>query len=238
MATEAVSVAQAVSGMNMLSIFGGAVVGSAISGVINIWLHWRTINRAATLREEERLEKRKERAFSFFVKLNKILSDGSVLDRDYQAAISKLDEKGRRHPSLLVLPQTPSPEKVIFTAEELALVLAHDDKLYNQVAALDRLHAVLADFNTIYAQKRELLFSSFGAKMMEGNLGKVSMTEEEHIRYLPRLIELDGIFSQLLLLAHDCKDEATAATTGWFAVMQREFGVKYKLEIRSSAEAS
>ena len=233
MAAEPVAVAQALSGINWISIFGGAALGSAISGLINIALHQRTINKAAAQRAEDRQDKRKALAFSFHVKLQRILADGHTISRDLKVMAAK----AKAHPALAVQALSPSPEKISFSADELALVLSLDDKLFNDVAALDRLHATIAELLTLYAVKRETLVSRFGAKM-KGEVGTTELTEAEHDWFMPRLVEADGLVRGLIQFADECRDTATDTLDRWHAVMVREFDFKKTLEFRAKEPAT
>ncbi|WP_157089433.1 hypothetical protein [Bosea sp. WAO] len=232
MAGEAVSVAQAASSLNWLSIFGGAVVGSALSGFINIVLHQRNLNKAAEQRNEDRQEKRKALAFAFFVKLTRILSDGHTISRDLREELAKANGDETAHPALLVRPIAPTPEKVSFTADELGLVLSLDDTLFNDVAALDRLHASVTDLVSLYSVTREKLLARFGAKIECGSsVGTTFMTSEEREWFMPRLIEADGIVVALLEYADDCKQIGADTAKRWHALMVKEFKLKQTFDI-------
>ncbi len=233
MAGEAVAVVQAVSSLNWLSIFGGAVVGSAISGFINIVLHQRNLKKAAEQRNEDRQDKRKALAFAFFVKLTRILSDGHTISRDLRDELAKANGDEAAHPTLLVRPLAPTPEKVIFTADELGMVLSLDDALFNEVAALDRLHTSVADLVSLYSSTREKLLARFGAKIERGSsLGTTLMTSEEREWFMPRLIEADGIVYSLLELADECKRVGADTAQRWHALMVDEFKLKQTFELK------
>lgn len=215
------------------SVFGGALVGAAISGSLNVWLHFRTLKKAAQIRAEERKEVRKGQAFSLFVKLTRILSDGTVMTRNVDQMIRAAKEIDPKieYLSLAVMPQSPSPIPVTFTPDELALVLSLDDVFFNEVAALDQLHGGLAGLNVLYTQKREELFSKFGAEM-SGRIGRTAMSEEEGKRFHPRLIELEDILSGLMEFSKDCRDEGKKAATRWHELMRKEFGIKQTLSFK------
>lgn len=223
----------------LFSVFGGALVGAAISGCINIWLHFRTLDKAATQRANDRKDTRKAQAFSLLVKLSRILSDGTVITREIDLMIARAKEAGHepKHLSMVVMPMSPSPFPVTFTSDELALVLSLDDDLFNQIAALDQLHASTAAMNTLYGQKRETLMTRFGAKM-EGNVGTTILDAKEKQWFEPRLIEVEDILAGVRQFAAECRDEGGTAIKRWHAVMRKEFDLKQSLIIKEERPPS
>ena len=90
-----------------------------------------------------------------------------------------------------VTPFANLPPRVKFSSEEMALLLALDYNLFNDVGPYDDVHNSLLDQIELYGVKRIALMEKFGAKMT-GSLGTVGLTQADLDWMAPRSVELNS----------------------------------------------
>jgi hypothetical protein len=81
---------------------------------------------------------RKALGYGLLFKMIRLCSDLSQLGKPVNEAVSKARTQGKSEELWpFVLPILPLPDPIKFSAEEMALVLSLDNKLFNDMAALD-----------------------------------------------------------------------------------------------------
>jgi hypothetical protein len=123
------------------SAFGGTIIGSVLGGTISYWLQRKSLAATKALHDSDRKDERKALGYGLMFKMIRLCSDLSQLGQPVNEAVSKAREQGKSEEFWpLVLPILPLPDPIKFSAEEMALVLSIDSKLFNDMAALDDLH--------------------------------------------------------------------------------------------------
>lgn len=120
------------------SAFGGTIIGGGIS----YWLARMNLKAAKKQRDEDRDEIRRALAYSLLFKMIRIMSDLHHMRTAVKEMFASAEQVGfKGEPWNIVMPVVPLPNAVSFSAEEMALVLSLDDKTFNEIASLDKIHA-------------------------------------------------------------------------------------------------
>jgi hypothetical protein len=143
------------------SAFGGTVIGSVLGGLISFWLQRKSLAATKALHDADRREIRKTLGYSLLFKMIRLSSDLTQLGKPVLEATEKAKNEGRVEELwTTVLPLAPLPDPIKFSPEEMALVLSLDNKLFDDMAALDDLHKSTVSLFALYADKRDALTSS------------------------------------------------------------------------------
>lgn len=169
----------------------------------------------------------------------RLCSDLSQLGKPVSEAVSKASAQGKNEefwPS--VLPVLPLPDPIKFSAEEMALVLSLDNKLFNDMAALDDLHKNAIALFTLYAEKRAALTDSLRPEAMTGNVGTTLLTRAERDRMRPRSVELDMLIHGMIERTVQDAKIAWNCLGRLHLALEKEFDLKHKLEIKEEYKAT
>lgn len=230
MAADPASVAQSVSSVSWISIFGGALIGSTISGLINIALHWRTINKSVKHREEDRKEKRIALAFSLFVKLYQIETNSKAFFTGIEEKIREAEDDQTKHPTLAVVSYLNNPEKVSFTTDELGLTASFGTKLFNDIHFLDQRNDLIISLIVEYREKRGRIFERIEGKFPPGTVIFEYLSAEDRDWCKIRLEETDKLVKHSREIGEETHSLAKKAREQWLTVMSKEFGLTWTLE--------
>jgi hypothetical protein len=213
----------------LFSAIGGSMVGAVLGGSVSYFLQRKALKAAKAQRDEDRFEIRKALGFSLFYKMIQISSELN----NSAVAISGSIEAGRKAGLTdlykVVQPVVPIADKVKFSSEEMALVLSLDTKLFNAIAALDNLHNSTVALFELYLTRRTSVLEKFGATMA-GNIGTTGLTEAEKNWLAPRTVELNGLAAAMFQQARDGAKRTWKALELLHAMLERDFGLKQKLE--------
>jgi hypothetical protein len=101
----------------------------------------------------------------------RLASDIETLGKVVRQTLDAAHKEGfRGSPFQIVMPIGPLPEKVVFSADEMGMILSIDSKMFNEMGALDELHKSTVALFDMYNTRRTSVMERFGAKM-EGNIG-------------------------------------------------------------------
>jgi len=190
----------AVTAFAVFSAIGGSIVGSVLGGCISYFLQRKNLQVAKAQRDEDGHETRKALGYSLLFKMIMVVSDLETLRKSLRGCLDEAQKRGGEwRPWQVVLPVANVPSDINFSPDEMALILSLDDKVFNQIAALDELHNSTSTLFTVYASKRTAMTENFGAERMEGMTGTASLTRAEFERMVPRAAELDGIIDAMLV---------------------------------------
>lgn len=219
----------AITAWALFSAIGGSLIGAVIGGSVSYFLQRKALNTAKTQRDEDRFERRKALGFSLFYKLIRISSELNNSAVAIQGSIEAGRKAGLTELFQVVQPPVPIADKVEFSSEEMALLLSVDAKLFNAVAALDNLHNSTVALFELYLTRRTSVLERFGATM-SGSIGTTGLTETEKNWLAPRAVELNGLAAAMLQQAKDGAIRTWRATELLHAMLERDFGLKQKLE--------
>jgi hypothetical protein len=221
-----------VTAWTVFSVVGGSILGGAISTIVAFVVQKRNLDAAKKQRDEDRLEIRKARGYALLFKMLRIASNIENLGKAMQGCFEEAARRGLKwDPWQIVQPMVPANDPVNFTAEEMALILSIDDKLFNEIASMDQLHNSTAALFDLYGTMRQKVMDRFGA-VMSGNIGVTGLTQAEHDWLAPRVTELNGLISQLQLRANEDGKEAWSVLVKLRDSLEKNLGVKHRLERR------
>ncbi|MEA2793385.1 MAG: hypothetical protein QOI87_765 [Bradyrhizobium sp.] len=216
----------------VFSAIGGSIVGGAISTIVAFVVQKRNLTAAKKQRDEDRLEIRKARGYALLFKMIRIASNIENLGKAMQSCFEEAARRGLKwDPWQIVQPMVPANDPVNFTAEEMALILSIDDKLFNEIASMDQLHNSTAALFDLYGIMRQKVMERFGA-VMSGNIGVTGLTQSEHDWLAPRATELNGLIAVLQQRAIEDGKEAWGVLVKLRDSLEKNLGVKHRLERR------
>jgi hypothetical protein len=219
---------ESISWSNVASI----VFGAAISALVSYFLQRNSFAEARRSREKEKNERREAIGGALLFKMIRLTSDLEHLGKGVrQMLLAANEKKFLGAPFQIVVPVAPLPDKVTFSPDEMSLILSMDTHLFNQMAALDELHNSTVALFEMYGNKRNSIMERFGAKM-EGAVGTTGLTEQDKLWLEPRAFELNQLVDFMLQRAEGDGKQAWEALESLHAVLQKEFGIKYKLELK------
>ncbi|WP_316232895.1 hypothetical protein [Bradyrhizobium sp. SZCCHNPS2010] len=231
MAGEAAAQVSSVStAWAVFSVIGGTLIGSTISTIVALWTQKRNLAAAKAQRDEERQAKREAIGYGFLFKLIRLASNLDALGKAVRQTLEGAAAKGFKGSAFqIVVPVVPLPDKIVFSPDEMGMVLSLDSAVFNQLGALDELHNSTVALFEMYGKQRTAVMDRFGAKM-EGTLGTTEMTEKDLHWLAPRAAELDQLVEMMLQRAEGDGKEAWVGLESLHAMLQKHFGIKHKLE--------
>ncbi len=215
------------------SSFGGTIIGSLSGALVGFYLQKRGLKATIAQREEDRMEKRKALCFSLYVKMIRLCSDLQMLGRILHETLRRAKDAGKTGaPFQYVQPIVPLPDPVKFLSEEMAVILSLDVALFNEMGALDELHASTVALFRMYGERRTALLEPLGAEIGDDGFGVTTMTAEQKRRFDPRAYDLNYLITVMLERTDVDSKEAWAALEHLHAVLEKEFKTKLKLEFK------
>jgi hypothetical protein len=110
------------------------LAGTIISSIVAYVLQRNSFSEAGRARENERRAAREATGYSILFKMIKIASNQSTLRKMLEDSFQRASEEGfQGRPWHIVVPLANYPDKVQFTAEEMALLLSLDFNLFNAI---------------------------------------------------------------------------------------------------------
>jgi hypothetical protein len=236
MAAEA---GQAITWWAIASAFGGTLIGAVLGGLTSYVLQSKSLAATKSLHDLDRTEVRKALGYALLFKIIRLCSDLAQLGLPVSKAVEAAQ---RAEPAEqlwpVVMPVLPQCDPIKFSSEEMALILSLDGKLFNDMAALDDLHNSAITLFKLYAEKRNSLLAPLQPAHMIGNMGTTLLTKEDWERMKPQSIELDILIDAMI--ERTLKDGvlAWACLTRLHDVLEKEFNLKHKLEIKEEYRAA
>jgi hypothetical protein len=126
-----------------------------LGGLVSYFLQRRSLAATKAQHDSDRKEVRKALGYGLLFKMIRLCSDLSQLGKPVEEAVGLAVAQGKSERFwATVLPIRPLPDPIKFSAEEMALVLSLDNKLFNDMAALDDLHKSVIAVFALYAERR------------------------------------------------------------------------------------
>jgi hypothetical protein len=217
----------------VVSAFGGTIIGAVLAGLISYFLQRQSLAATKALHDTDRKEVRKALGYGLLFKMIRLCSDLSQLGKPVNEAVSNARTQGKSEEFWpLVLPILPLPDPIKFSAEEMALVLTLDNKLFNDMAGLDDLHKNAIALFGLYAEKRAALTDTLRPEAMTGNLGSTLLTRAERDRMRPRSVEMDMLIQGMLERTGQDAKIAWNCLGRLHRALEKEFDLKHKLELK------
>ncbi|WP_322514605.1 hypothetical protein SR870_16395 [Rhodopseudomonas palustris] len=221
----------------LLTAFGGSIVGATVSAVVSFSIQKRNLDAAKRQRDEDKLELRKARGYSLLFKMIKLSSSLENLGKAIQSCFDQAEQhRFEGAPWQIVQPIVGGPDEVHFAPEEMALLLSIDDKLFNEIAALDELHNSTVALSNLYGQMRTKVLERFGA-VMSGPIGAIGLTQEEVNWLSPRAAELNSLIEAL---KQRCDVDGAHAWSMLLKLrdsLEMNLGIKHRLIHRSEDQS-
>jgi len=223
----------------VVSAFGGTIIGAVLGGLVSYVLQRQSLGATKALHDSDRKEVRKALGYGLLFKMIRLSSDLSQLGKPVHEAVYNAQAQGKSEEFWpVVLPILPLPDSIKFSAEEMALVLSLDNKLFNDMAALDDLHKNAIALFQLYAEKRAAVTDTLRPDTMAGNLGTTLLTRAERDRMRPRSVELDMLIHGMLERTTQDGKIAWNCLGRLHQALEKEFDLKHKLELKEEYKAA
>jgi hypothetical protein len=209
---------------------GGVLFGAAISASVSYALQRTSFAEARRQKEKDRYEVRRVQAYSLFFKMIRMHSNLAIIDATLADFIQKGRAKGMSAYWQMILPLGNMPDKVKFTAEEMALLLSLDIKLFNDLGPYDDVHNGLLGLYESYSAKRAVALSKFGTLEMDGGTGTHDLSAEDVAWLTPRAYEMHTLAEGMIQRAKEERATSTNLLERIHALFVREFKFEPKLE--------
>ena len=222
----------------IVSAFGGTVIGSVLGGLISYLLQRKSLDATKALHDADRKEVRRALGYAIFFKMIRLCSDLTQLGTPISKAIENAQQQGHAEDLWpFVMPVFPQCDPIKFSPEEMALVLSLDNKLFNDMAALDDLHNSAIALFKLYAEKRNALTATLSPVTVERNIGTSFLTRENRARMKPQSIELDMLIGAMVERTLKDGETAWVCLERLHRVLEKEFDLKHKLELKEGYRA-
>jgi hypothetical protein len=205
----------------VFSALGGSIVGSIVGGVIAYWLQNKSLAATKAQHDDDRFNIRRAQAYSLFVKMIKIHSSIVLLGRSIKEDTAKA-AKLNKQPWQMVLPLGTLPDRVRFLSDEVALLLGLDNSLFNEIGPFDEIQSSLIGMFDTYRIKRAEMMQPFGADM-EGAMGTMRMTPDQHRWMAPREFELNQLIEAMVQRTEQDGNESWELIKRLHALLKKEF---------------
>lgn len=238
--SDAPTVASTVSTVSIawavFSAIGGSIVGAVISTAVSFTIQKRNLDAAKAQRDEDRLNVRRAQAYSLLFKMIKLASSVYNMKMGLQSCFAVAKERGNDgwEPWQIAQPIVPPADPVHFSSEEMALVLSLNDKVFNEIAALDNMHNHLAALFDLYGEMRQNVLGRFSGKVTGSNVSAL-LTPEESAWLAPRALELNGLITELQSRAEEYDKEAWDGLIKLRGLFESSLGIKHKIERKQAA---
>jgi hypothetical protein len=208
----------------------GVLFGAAISASVSYALQRTSFAEARQQKEKDRYEVRRVQAYSLFFKMIRMHSNIAIIDATLADFVQKGHAKGMTAYWQMILPLANMPDRVKFTAEEMALLLSLDIKLFNDLGPYDDVHNGLLGLYETYAAKRAATLTRFSTLEMEGGTGTHDLTAEDVAWLTPRAYEMHSLAEGMIQRAKDERATSTGLLERIHALFVKEFKFEPKLE--------
>ena len=176
----------------------GAIVGSAVGGLISYHLQ----NKALQAVKQQALEDRKSvqlsLAYSTFIKLTRLFSNLSTTNAAVQEALQRASTKNIPFGWQPLQPFATLPDHINFSTEEMALLI-HLKKieLFNNLVSMDAVHNNFIDMIAVYGAKRESLTQQLKVMAVDGSEFTTFLGMPDSLAFKPAMSELDQLANHI-----------------------------------------
>jgi hypothetical protein len=219
----------------IFSTLGGTIVGSIIGGTTSYLLQRKSLKAAKVQHDEDRLEVRKALAYSPLFKMIQIASGTQVLHNHLENAFQKAKAEGLDGDAWrFVLPLANQPDRVKFSAEEMALLLSlKDNKLFNEMMPCDEIYnSTLQVFDHYKTLRRTL--TDMPPIEISGTRGTIRLTAEDALKIAPRIIELNELIADLQKRLPDDSKETARMVLDLHGLLRKHFKFEFKLKMKEA----
>jgi hypothetical protein len=180
----------------MSSEFWAAVAGSLVGGLIalmlQIWSAWQSDNR----RKEDLKYKENSTIYNLYYKVILIHSNITTIRDSIEAQFEKTDPDQANNPSSFLLPIPNPSDSIVFSDQEMGLLMQKDKSLFNQIVMTDQCHNSLIPMIKRYDIERAELWRGFPADM-NGTVGTITLTKDQMREKMPAIVGLNILIDQL-----------------------------------------
>ena len=175
-------------GNEFWAAIGGAVVGGAITAIMQLL----ELRAAAKQRQEDRTDVRNAQGRALLFKMMRIYSNLRQLHNYIEESVQEAAKRGYKGEIWTILrPLANLPDKMFFSADEMSLILSIKDLgLFNSLLSMDVVHNSTIDLFGTVSELGHGLRASLPA-YMSGDVGSIALTEEQQMKFRPRMVELN-----------------------------------------------
>ena len=181
--------------------------GELMAALLGASIGWAgtvlTIHASIEGKKEEQLSRDQAVSSEIFVKFQKIVNNLYTFRKYLRESYDAVAPESHENPGLFVMAFSGHPDPVSFTSEEKALYIRLKKlDCANDLAIWDERHNSLVRALQKYADLRQSFMDGMPARM-RGNIGTSEFTEEEFMRFAPKLAQLNSLAMQI---RENCED--------------------------------
>ncbi len=214
--------------------FWAAIVGAVVGGVITTLLQVAQQTHERSLRNSERLEQRKMFAYSLVYKLMTINSMFVRVSHHLEKAFEAAPEDWE--PWQFLEGYATSHKHVVFSPEEMTLLLKVSADSFNDIAALDEVHNALSDTLGVFSRHKERIHELLPPSRMDGRKGHIEATQEQYMAARPYMVVANGIARDMRLSAKRDASRTFQAMQAAIPKFNRTLDMKLLVEQKAPEE--
>jgi hypothetical protein len=209
----------------------GAVIGSTVSGIISYLLQRQTYSQEKKVREIDRLAVQKATGVRLFLKLSRIASNLSNLNKHMDEEYGKVPEEAHTEPWAFVFPIINLPDRIAFEFEELAYALSLKNfKMFYELQSLDMIHNTLIDTFRSHMMMRQNLVEKL-PPMPDGRIEITAENKQQIEAQRPRMIEVNQVVTEMRRRSAIDAKESIDCLFALHKTLEAEVGLGLKIEL-------
>lgn len=185
--------------------FWSAIAGAVVGGVITALLQLQVSLRGKSERAADRLEARQAVAYSLIFKMGKIASGLENISRLVEAAVA-IPPDGDLWQRVRSIANPP--DRVVFSAEEMALVYWAESAFFNELVSIDDQYNTIVTIAEQYKGHRSALIDAFEPVDYAPDGSGLTLSDERQWGLRPKIDAAEGAIATI---AERCRPDADRA---------------------------
>jgi hypothetical protein len=204
------------------------LLGTVISAIVSYILQQRSFSEARMEKQKNRFEMRKVLGLNIFHKMLRIASTLHYMKKHLDECLVSTGVDAQTWHRLV--PIAVAPYAVKFTPEELTFLMLMDMELFDDIGPYDEIHNNLLMSLELYKTKRTALLDTLPAKMIDGHLGTVNLSEADWLKIGPKIAELNALIDQIVQRTQQDSKKAWELLEKLATSLNKEFKLQLRLE--------
>lgn len=211
--------------------FVSAIVGTVFGGLIAYCIQLKALFENRKQRAEDIRRTQEMLGNSLIIKMIQMHSDIYTIHQHVEESLRNVSDP-KIEPWQVVQPLANPPDPVLFSSEELSMLMSMcDDRVFNMILPLDRVHSAILNIVKIHYSERTILLTLLGKDVVyTGNIGHTELDKDQFMRAKPQMITVNCIINQLHDHTKRYLGESKEALLALHELLQDIIKLKSKLE--------
>lgn len=223
-----------------LSAIGGALGGTIGGGIIAYLVQRQALQETRAQREEDRRRTQQLLGNSLIVKMIAIHSTFYTFSQYLNECFAKEQaSQSSREPWQFVLPLANLPNPILFSYDELSMLLAlKEDDVFNSVFSMDRMHnGILETISTFHNQRAELV-SQLPIDNVHGSAVGSFLDPDLVMQLKPRMVSVNNLADELRYISNQRLVESRDVLCALHTLLREKLDLSYKLQFPTEIEST